>query len=134
MSIDRRVQQLERAAGAQFRAAVAAFAASWTARALDPRRQAYVRAQFQARGCDATRPEELDRWHAAQPPAYRATHAALRAAIFGMVLRPDEAAPLRAGLAAVAPHLGLSADAAPVALIHALAAALAAEDAAWQAS
>jgi hypothetical protein len=124
MTIDRRVQQLERVEGEHFREAVAAFAAFWKARALDPQRQEYVRAYFQARGCDATRPDEQARWHAAQPPGYQTVYGAMEAAIFGMVLRPYDEAAIRAALARVAPHINGCAGDPPLTILTALRAAL----------
>lgn len=82
-----------------------------------------MQAHFPAQGCDATRPDELDRWHAAQSPAYQATYDAMEAAIFGMVLRPYNEAAIRAALARLAPHVGRCAGDPPLTILAALRAA-----------
>lgn len=128
------VQRLANIEERHFREAVTAFATFWKAFALRPSRQEYVRARLREAGYAGHDLAALERWHAAQPPEQRAIHDAMEAAIFGMVLRPHDEASIRAGLAAIAPELGLNKQDSAVRIIRALRATIEAEDACEKAS
>jgi len=129
MSVDRRIQQLERAEGERLDAAIADFGAFWWRRQADPATTARREAVLAAAGYRGTTLEEFRHWIAgAWTPAKRAESRAYLAAIRALVLCPADHAAIRCALAALAPHVGLSAHAAPVAIIAALEGAIAAED------
>jgi len=135
MSIDRRVQQLERAEDQRLDAAIAAFGEYWRRRQADPGTTARREAALAAAGYTGTSIAEFRAWQGtAWTPAERAESRAYLAAIAALVLHPADQAALRGALAALAPFLGLAADAAPALIIRALRTTIAADAAAWQAS
>jgi len=71
-------------------------------------------------GCAGDSLDDIERWHAEQPPERRAAAEALEAAVFAIVLRPEQERAILAALAALAPHLGLSAADSPFTILHAL--------------
>ncbi len=129
MSIDRRIQQLERAEGERLDPAIADFGAFWWRRQADPATTARRKTVLAAAGYRGTTLAEFRHWIAgAWTPAKRAESRAFLAAIRALVVCPADHAAIRCALAALAPHLDLSAHAAPVAIIAALEGAIAAED------
>jgi len=130
MSIDRRVQQLERAENQRLDAAVAAFGEYWRRRQADPGTRARREAALAAAGYTGTSIAEFRAWQGtAWTPAERAESRAYFAAIAALVQHPADQAALRTALAALAPHVGCAVDAAPVAIIAALEQACVPEDA-----
>ncbi len=135
MSIDRRIQQLERAEGARLDAAIAAFGAWWWRRQADPATTARRETVLAAAGYRGTTLEEFRHWIAgAWTPAKRAESRAFAAAVVALIAHPADRAALRVALAGLAPHVGCAADDAAVAIIRALRATIAADDAGQEAS
>ncbi len=127
-------QRLAKIEERHFREAVTEFATFWKAFALRPIRQEYVRARLREAGYAGHDLAALERWHAARPPEQRAIHDAMEAAIFGMVLRPHDEATIRAGLAAIAPELGLNTHDSAGRIIRALRVQIEADDTVQEAS
>ena len=135
MSLDRRLQRLERAEEQRLAAAVAAFGAYWWRRMADPATTARREAALAAAGYTGASIEEFRRWIAgAWTPARRAESAAFLAAIDAVIGHPADGVAVRAGLAAVASYLGLGPAAAPLVILDSLRARIAAEDADQEAS
>ncbi len=129
MTIGRRVQQLERAEEQRLDAAIAAFGAYWWRRLADPATTARRAAALAAAGYTGTTIEEFRHWiGTARTPAQRAESRAYLGAIDALMGHPADGAAVRAGLAALAPHVGCAADAAPVAIIAALERAIGVSD------
>jgi len=108
----------------RFREAVDRFATFWKDNALRPERQERDRAMLRAAGCAGDSLPEIAAWDATQPPEHQRLHAAMEAAVFGMVLHPGDEAQIRAGPAAIAPELGLNEQDAAVLIINRLQAAI----------
>ena len=125
MSIGARIGALERVEEGRYRAAVARFADFWRALLADPALAARAAAWLREAGGDGDTLARIAAWDARQPPEHRALYAAEDVAIGGMVAGAHDAAAIRAALAALAPALGLRADAAPSLIIDALQTAIA---------
>jgi len=135
MSIDRRIQQLERAEGERLDAAIADFGAFWWRRQADPATTARRETVLAAAGYRGTTLEEFRHWIAgAWTPAKRAESRAFLGAIDALVAHPADHAAIRVALAALAPHVGLTADAAPALIIRTIQATIADEDTVREAS
>jgi hypothetical protein len=121
MTIGRRVQQLERNGGQRLDAAIAAFGAAWQRHMADPATTARRAAALREAGYTGTTIEAFRAWiGTAQTPGERAESRAYRAAIRALVLCPADHAAIRAALADVAPFVGLTPDAGPLAILAAL--------------
>lgn len=121
MTIGRRLQQLERAEGARLDAAIGAFGVYWWRHLADPATRTRRVSTLTAAGFTGTTIEDFRAWlPTVQTPAERAASRAVLAAIRALVAHPTDLAAIRAGLAAVAPHLGCAAHDAPTAIIAAL--------------
>lgn len=129
MTFGRRVQQLERAEEQRLDAAIAAFGEYWWRRLADPATTARRDAALREAGYTGTTIQAFRAWiGTAQTPTERAESRAYLGAIDALVLHAADRATIRAALAALAPHVGCAADAAPVAIIAALERAIAAAD------
>jgi hypothetical protein len=129
MTIGRRVQQLERDQEQRLDAAIAAFGAYWWRRLADPATTARRAAALREAGYTGSTIQAFRAWiGTAQTPAERAESRAYLGAIDALMGHPADGATIRAGLAALAPHVGCAADAAPVAIIAALERAIGVSD------
>lgn len=117
MVLTKRLERLERV---RLREAIAQFGAFWVANANRPGGDEQAAAVLRDAGCAADSLDDIERWHAEQPPEYRAAAEALEAAVFAIVLRPEQERAILVALAALAPHLGLSAADSPFTILHAL--------------
>jgi len=121
MTIGRRVQQLERDQEQRLDAAIAAFGAYWWRRQADPATTARRDTALAEAGYTGTTIDHFRAWiGTVQTPAQRTESRAYLRAIDALIGHPADQAAIFFALAAVAPHVGCAADAAPVAIIAAL--------------
>lgn len=115
--LSRRLAQVEQR---RLREAIAEFGAFWVTNVNRPGGDEHAAAVLREAGCDGDSLDAIERWHAEQPPEYRASAEALEAAVFAIVLRPEQERAILVALAALAPRLGLNAADSPFTLLHAL--------------
>jgi biopolymer transport protein ExbB/TolQ len=113
----RRLAQVEQR---RLREAIAEFGVFWVAITDRPGADEQAAAVLREAGCAGDSLDDIERWHAAQPPERRAASEALEAAVFAMVLRPEQERAILAALAALAPYLGLNTDDSPFTILLAL--------------
>lgn len=117
MVLTKRLERLERV---RLREAIAQFGVFWVAIVDRPGGDKHATAVLREAGCAGDSLDDIERWHAEQPPEHRAAAEALEAAVFGIVLRPEQERAILVALAVLAPHLGLNAADSPFTILHAL--------------
>lgn len=117
MVLTKRLERLERV---RLREAIAQFGAFWVAIVDRPGGDEHAAAVLREAGCDGDSLDAIERWHAEQPPEQRAAAEALEAAVFAIVLRPEQERAILAALAVLAPHLRLNPADSPFTILHVL--------------